>query len=961
MTRQFLNCNKGRRCPWCGGWERCSVHIGGEIIVCRNWEANAGYEGRERDGVRYWVHRREEILDPGRRKHLLGAGARGSEALGQPRLSEVLEALISLCPLRVTHIKDLIRRYGKRGEGREGELAQQFVHRNRYGTSESYWSVVAAEKLLEGICSEEELLRVPGFYREGDRVAANFPPGEALMIPVRDEWERVSGIKFRCSSGGGPRYIWFSSGARGGLGAEAMVHYPAGSVRRAREGARLVITEGELKADIASALSDDLVISVPGASCWRDALFAIERLEAAHGYRPQEIVLAFDADARTNERVARSQEALCAALVEEWGLWARVGVETWDSRVGKGLDDVLAAGGERETLWGDAARDYLADIVRRAGEDATEERLELLLSRVEGGELANEAKLDLVLGADTVLFLSRLDPEELARVEAACERGIKGFKRAEFEALVFAQRLRSDERPKISVYNRQVNDVAVEAKRALLASNDPPFLFASGNGVAMYDKWARALVPLNRLGLRSMLDGAAIWLNAGKRSMGRCPEGVADYIYDRRELLEELPRVYDVVTWPILGPDGEVIATPGYHSEAGVILAKSELLESLTYKRDPDVRDVKAAVKLFRRTLCDFPFEDGASLANAIALILTHPSYLLISKKPLVAVTSEFPGTGKGKLVKACCRPFLSDGLRCAEYRRCEEEFGKVLSALIWAGRTHIYFDNVAVKMNSPALAMALTADQYEARLLGTSETRSAPVRAIFLATGNRLQTSRDIARRTVHIKLWSQTEDPHFRKDFVIPNLDEYIIASAPALVSAALTIACAWVREGCPRAKPALPLGSFDDWAGIIGGMLGVAGVEGFLGNAQESLTQLVTIEHDEEREFLQCSFERTMALLLHRKFSAKDLGAYLRSDPNFLLENLPGYTERGWAHRLGRMLHRNTGCIFELEVSDERKKFRLEQNGRDRRGAHLYRLNEVKDERTSGYLGKGEWEDD
>jgi len=68
---------------------------------------------------------------------------------------------------------------------------------------------------------------------------------------------------------------------------------------------------------------------------WRKALPALE------GLRPQQVVLAFDADWRTNPHVAQALGHTAFALVKTG---YEVQVEDWDPALGKGVDDLLAAG-----------------------------------------------------------------------------------------------------------------------------------------------------------------------------------------------------------------------------------------------------------------------------------------------------------------------------------------------------------------------------------------------------------------------------------------------------------------------------------------------------------------------------------------------------------------------------------------------------------------------------------------
>lgn len=94
------------------------------------------------------------------------------------------------------------------------------------------------------------------------------------------------------------------------------------------------ITEGELKADLATVLSGILTLSVPGASNWKCALPMLKAL------KPQRVILAFDADYRTNRYVFGALQQAASELKK---LNAEVLVETWTGE--KGIDDQLRAGG----------------------------------------------------------------------------------------------------------------------------------------------------------------------------------------------------------------------------------------------------------------------------------------------------------------------------------------------------------------------------------------------------------------------------------------------------------------------------------------------------------------------------------------------------------------------------------------------------------------------------------------
>ena len=91
------------------------------------------------------------------------------------------------------------------------------------------------------------------------------------------------------------------------------------------------------------------------------------------------------------------------------------------------------------------------------------------------------------------------------------------------------------------------------------------------------------------------------------------------------------------------------------------------------------------------------------------------------------------------------------------------------------------------------------------------------------------------MTRRTVRIRLDSGREHPEEREGFRYPDLRAWARAHRGELIWAALTLARAWETQGRP-AGPQKPLGSFEQWTHVIGGILHVAGIEGLLENAAE-----------------------------------------------------------------------------------------------------------------------------
>jgi hypothetical protein len=238
------------------------------------------------------------------------------------------------------HILDLTPAYRKNLRSRG--LSDDEIDRGAYCTLPLQGRSKIASRLVEWfgdyICS-----RVPGLIckrgNRGDYWTLAGSPG--MVIPVRDLDHSICGLVIRSDDAAGPnRYRWFSSKSSQGPGAKPICHVPLHECQSNPghdiDNTEVIrITEGQLKSDVATALSGVLTIGLPGCSQWRLALPVLQQLS------PKAVYLAWDADARVNSVVAKSLDNAARGL-REAGF--RVRIETWPSRYGKGIDDVLSAG-----------------------------------------------------------------------------------------------------------------------------------------------------------------------------------------------------------------------------------------------------------------------------------------------------------------------------------------------------------------------------------------------------------------------------------------------------------------------------------------------------------------------------------------------------------------------------------------------------------------------------------------
>jgi hypothetical protein len=289
-----------------------------------------------------------------------------------------------------------------------------------------------------------------------------------------------------------------------------------------------------------------------------------------------------------------------------------------------------------------------------------------------------------------------------------------------------------------------------------------------------------------------------------------------------------LPQIERLVRAPFWHGEGEV-TTPGYHAPS------RSYLMGQPHKRSP-VDGVGDAVDLLLgEWLGDFPFASDADQAHALAALLTPIVRAEIDGPcPLVMIEAPERRTGKTLLMELLTEVSSGQTPNPAGWAHDDEERRKTWSMLVRRGEAVICVDNVSGRMDDDPLCRILTSGALMERLLGTQDAIDVPARSVWMATGNNALMSQDLIGRSIRVRLDSQTDTPEARQEFRISDIKAWTRARVDLLRSAALELVAAWHRQGRPYSGARL--GKFEGWSRVVGGILEVAGVRGFLGNRAE-----------------------------------------------------------------------------------------------------------------------------
>ena len=299
-----------------------------------------------------------------------------------------------------------------------------------------------------------------------------------------------------------------------------------------------------------------------------------------------------------------------------------------------------------------------------------------------------------------------------------------------------------------------------------------------------------------------------------------------------------LPILSGIVTTPVFGLGGTLLTEPGYHPDARLLYHAIPGFKMPSVPEQPTLEQITDARNLLQDDLLgDFPFTSLAERAHAISLLLLGFVRALINgSTPLHLIEKPSPGTGATLMVDAISTILTGTGTLVMTESRDDEEWRKRITAKLRQIPAIVLIDNLRGKLDSPALAAALTAPFWEDRILGISETIRLPIRCTWIATGNNPEFSNEMARRLVRIRLDARVDQPWRRDAFRHPDLMGWVRANRARLVAACLTLCRAWISAGRPRGQRSI--GSYEAWAQTMGGILEVAGIKGFLENLDDMM---------------------------------------------------------------------------------------------------------------------------
>jgi hypothetical protein len=302
----------------------------------------------------------------------------------------------------------------------------------------------------------------------------------------------------------------------------------------------------------------------------------------------------------------------------------------------------------------------------------------------------------------------------------------------------------------------------------------------------------------------------------GEREVGAPHRLLTHWLNYRRS---NLPCVRAVVTMPLVLPDGELMCGVGLDRKRDIVFRIDPAL--LKYIPTPQACTPVAVAKAYRFLTDEWLVDvetDNEGKAVLIANALSIIERVLFPERPTFYVTAGQRGNGKTTALNMLTLAVLGAKPAAMAWTNDVEERKKALYAVLREGAPSLIFDNIprGTIIGCPHIERASTAETYQDRKLGVSETPTAPAFTIIGFTGNNIRPKSDSASRSLNARLSTDRVDPENR-DFTHADPIAWTLDHRGEILNALYTVLIGNPRFGDRERCP--PKTRFKAWWHLVG----------------------------------------------------------------------------------------------------------------------------------------------
>lgn len=204
-----------------------------------------------------------------------------------------------------------------------------------------------------------------------------------------------------------------------------------------------------------------------------------------------------------------------------------------------------------------------------------------------------------------------------------------------------------------------------------------------------------------------------------------------------------------------------------------------------------------------------------------VALLNTYCRLLLPTgtPKPMFVWVANQQGSGKSVLAEAAVAPVYGD-VATVSTPENKEEFSKLLDTTAQAFKPYLFIDDAPPFVASGALNRFVTSRRHAGRILGTPTEFDVPNVTTILLTGNNLELTADLMRRSLIVELFipGEIEGRQFKRQ-IEPGYWSQPDHRA-TMLGVLWSLVRNWVDHDCPLGADIKP--TFELWSRTLGGII-------------------------------------------------------------------------------------------------------------------------------------------
>jgi len=331
----------------------------------------------------------------------------------------------------------------------------------------------------------------------------------------------------------------------------------------------------------------------------------------------------------------------------------------------------------------------------------------------------------------------------------------------------------------------------------------------------------------------------------------RLPESICDELFAMDRCTERLP-IVDVYATHSVFDDNFRLREPGYHADERILVQGLKLVPNVAalpavapYAARTVAEAIERLPTHLRRVLKDFDWAGVVDLTNALGSLLMGllMNHFIEDGHPAVFIRGNQPSIGKSLLAKVIGMVF--DGRRVPAIKKSgDEEFDKLLCAMLKKRRRMVFLDNLRSKLDSERIEQAITSPKLMIRILGANEFGEWDNDVLFVLTSNNLVVGRDLVSRNLLIDLYTEGDPRKRQAERKASRPLKYAAEHRAEILGELAAMVLRWLDAGRPHGELNT---RFERVMEVVGGILNVNGFPSFAANAETAADEM---DEDQQR---------------------------------------------------------------------------------------------------------------